>query len=120
MDGRSARVAPTSFETSLVVVALPTIVWVGVHAPIRRRFFSVLKDADTDTWIAINCPDGIIERGGDDHYEARWKLIRYLWKREYLPRDSARLTSAANRLRISSAITFTLGAAAISTLVWLV
>lgn len=110
---------PNSFETGLVVIALPTLVWVCIHAPIRRRFFSVLKDADVDTWIAINSPDGIIEKAGDDHYEARWRLIRYLWKREYLSRDSARLTSAANRLRISSAITFTIGAVAISILVWL-
>jgi len=74
----------SSFEISLIVMAFPIAYSIGIHARRRIEFLSVLKDADPDTWIAINCPDGIIEKASDDRYAVRMRLARYLWKGEYL------------------------------------
>jgi hypothetical protein len=99
-------------------MAIPTAYSIGIYTPRRIKFLAVLKDADTDTWIAIYCPDGIIEKPGEDRYEARRTLRRYLWKREYLSRQNASLTSAADKLRFSSFIGFCIGAPAMAFAFW--
>jgi hypothetical protein len=108
----------SSFEISLLIMAVPTAYSIGIYTPRRIKFLAVLRDADTDTWIAINCPDGIIEKPGDDRYDTRRTLRRYLWKREYLSRQNADLTSAADNLRVSSMIAICIGAPAMALAFW--
>jgi hypothetical protein len=102
----------------IFVVGLWSAYSLFVYTPRRRAFFSVLKDADPDTWIAINCPDGIIEKTGDDQLSVRLKLLRYIWKREYLSRHNANLTAAADKLRKSSAIGQASGALGVAFIIW--
>jgi len=109
----------SNFEIFMLLVGICAAYSIFVHMPRRRAFLAALKDADPDTWIAINLPDGVIEKAGDDHLAVRWKLTRYLWKREYVSRHNANLIAAADRLRSSSAISFTIGAPAMAVILWI-
>ena len=110
--------AYSNFEVVVLLVGICTAYSIFVYMPRRRAFFAVLKDADPDTWIAINLPDGIVDKTGDDDLAVRWRLTRYLWKREYVSRHDANLIAAADTLRSSSAISFAIGAPAMAVLLW--
>jgi hypothetical protein len=108
----------SGFEIFLIAAGVPTAYSLFIHTPKRRAFLSALKGADPDTWIATNCPDGIIEKAGDDQLAVRLRLARYIWKREYVSRHNDSLTNAADRLRTSSAISYAIGVPAMAVVVW--
>jgi hypothetical protein len=108
----------SNFEFVMFFVGVCAAYSIFIHMPRRRAFLAVLKDADPDTWIAINRPDGIIEKAGDDHLAVRLRLTRYLWRREYVSQHNANLIAAADRLRSSSAISFAIGAPAMAVILW--